>query len=102
MDGRVHTYSTDHFRMSLCCPLLGGDPIRNLAQFASCVSVLIFPSTLQVAVDGNHVLQYDHRVALQRVDTLSISGHVQVTAVAILPSLVSFFQSGWFSFLGLN
>lgn len=47
-------------------------------------------SAPQVAVDGGHVLEYCHRVALQRVDTLSISGRVTVTAVGILPSLVKF------------
>lgn len=51
--------------------------------------MIICHGALKVAVDGSHVLKYDHRVALQRVDTLSISGRVTVTAVGILPSLVS-------------
>lgn len=70
------------------------EPIRLTCLLAPgrslCISVVICHSALQVAVDGNHVLKYDHRVALQRVDTLSISGRVTVTVVGILPSLVSF------------
>lgn len=70
------------------------EPIRLTCLLAPgrslCISGVICHSALQVAVDGNHVLKYDHRVALQRADTLSISGRVTVTVVGILPSLVSF------------
>lgn len=43
----------------------------------------------QVAVDGKHLLQYNHRVALQQVSTLCISGSVHVSAVGVLPDPVS-------------
>lgn len=43
----------------------------------------------QVAVNGGHVLEYKHRVDLDRVDTLYISGKVNVEAIGILPSSVS-------------
>lgn len=36
-----------------------------------------------------HLLQYNHRVALQQVNTLGISGSVQVSAVGVLPGAVS-------------
>lgn len=43
----------------------------------------------QVAVDGAHTLEYKHRVALQRVDTITISGKISVSAVGVLPGPVS-------------
>lgn len=46
-------------------------------------------SVLQVAVNGAHLLEYKHRVELERVDTLSISGKVQVEAIGVLPRAVS-------------
>lgn len=64
--------------------------------------VVICRGTLQVAVDGAHVLEYHHRVALQRVDTLCISGKVKVTAVGILPSSVSLTKSSRWLFVGLS
>lgn len=56
---------------------------------------------LQVAVNGGHVLEYQHRLELQRVDTLCISGQVKVQAVGVLPSAVSLsvVQEHRFSFL---
>lgn len=45
-------------------------------------------SVWQVAVNGVHLLQYNHRVALQRVDTLCISGDIDMSAIGILPNSV--------------
>ncbi|KAJ4919495.1 hypothetical protein JOQ06_029619, partial [Pogonophryne albipinna] len=39
-----------------------------------------------VAVNGGHVLDFLHRVALHRVDTVCISGRVRVQAVGVLQS----------------
>lgn len=64
--------------------------------------VVICCGTLQVAVDGAHVLEYHHRVALQRIDTLCISGKVKVAAVGILPSLVSLAKLSRWLFDGLS
>ncbi|XP_032399738.1 galectin-8 [Etheostoma spectabile] len=50
--------------------------------------VLVLKDMFKVAVNGGHVLEYKHRVELERVDTLSISGKVQVEAVGVLPSRV--------------
>lgn len=69
------------------------------------ISYLLGPicrGTLQVAVDGAHVLEYHHRVALQRIDTLCISGKVKVTAIGILPSSVSLSKLSCWLFDGLN
>lgn len=77
------------------CQRLNADLSACVTSFLTCSApfvcmfVVICRGTLQVAVDGAHVLEYRHRVALQRVDTLCISGKVKVMAVGILPSLVS-------------
>ncbi|KAM8832626.1 galectin-8-like [Spinachia spinachia] len=47
--------------------------------------VLVLRDAFKVAVNGAHLLEFHHRVDLQRVDTLSISGDVEVQAVGILP-----------------
>ncbi|XP_037605869.1 galectin-8 isoform X2 [Sebastes umbrosus] len=47
--------------------------------------ILVLKNTFKVAVNGGHVLEYKHRVELERVDTLCISGKVKVQAVGILP-----------------
>lgn len=53
-------------------------PIRSIrVQTELCV--------LQVAVNGAHLLEYKHRVELERVDTINISGTVKVDAVGVLP-----------------
>ena len=43
---------------------------------------------LQVAVNGNHLLEYAQRVNLDQVDTLGISGTVSVQAIAFFPAEV--------------
>ncbi|XP_029902564.1 galectin-8 isoform X2 [Myripristis murdjan] len=50
------------------------------------VIVLVQNDIFKVAVNGAHLLQYKHRLDLQRVDTLAISGKVKVEAIAFLPS----------------
>ncbi|XP_039637316.1 galectin-8-like [Perca fluviatilis] len=50
--------------------------------------VLVLKDAFKVAVNGAHVLEYKHRVDLDRVDTLSISGKVHVGAVGILANTV--------------
>lgn len=45
----------------------------------------LLPSAPQVAVNGGHVLDFKHRLELQRVDTLYISGKIRVEAVGVLP-----------------
>ncbi|XP_038583571.1 galectin-8 isoform X2 [Micropterus salmoides] len=50
------------------------------------IIVLVLKDKFKVAVNGGHVLEYKHRVDLDRVDTLYISGKVNVEAIGILPS----------------
>ncbi|KAK0156123.1 Galectin-8 [Merluccius polli] len=42
-----------------------------------------------VAVNGSHLLEYKHRIPLDKVDTFSISGKVRVNAVGYIPNSVS-------------
>ncbi|XP_020515444.2 galectin-8 isoform X1 [Labrus bergylta] len=48
--------------------------------------IFILKDKFKVAVNGGHLLEYKHRVELELVDTLLISGKVKVQAVGILPS----------------
>ncbi len=45
--------------------------------------------SLQVAVNGSHLLEYRHRLELKEVNTLAISGKVQIQAIGFIPSAVS-------------
>ncbi|KAM9798300.1 galectin-8-like [Neosynchiropus ocellatus] len=47
--------------------------------------ILVQKDMYKVAVNGTHLLEYRHRLGLDRVDTLAISGKVKVDAVAVLP-----------------
>ncbi|XP_039981793.1 galectin-8 isoform X2 [Xiphias gladius] len=47
--------------------------------------VLVLKDKFKVAVNGGHVLDFKHRLELQRVDTLYISGKIRVEAVGVLP-----------------
>lgn len=44
-----------------------------------------------MAVNGAHLLDYKHRMPLNRVDTFSISGNVRVHAIGYIPNSVSTF-----------
>ncbi|KAE8286476.1 Galectin-8 [Larimichthys crocea] len=62
-------------------PLAAGAPFE--------IIVLVLEDKFKVAVNGAHLLEYKHRVELERVDTLSISGKVQVEAIGVLPRATS-------------
>uniref|UniRef100_A0A8C7JBD8 Galectin n=1 Tax=Oncorhynchus kisutch TaxID=8019 RepID=A0A8C7JBD8_ONCKI len=47
--------------------------------------VLVQKDEFKVAVNGAHVLQYNHRLDLDKVDTLAISGKVKVQAIGFFP-----------------
>ncbi|XP_053567910.1 galectin-8 isoform X2 [Bombina bombina] len=42
---------------------------------------MVFPDKFQVATNGKHLLVYKHRLNLERVDTLSISGQVKIDII---------------------
>ncbi|KAK7944589.1 hypothetical protein WMY93_000317 [Mugilogobius chulae] len=59
-------------------------PLRAGAAFE--LVILVQSDVYKVAVNGAHLLDYKHRVELQRVDTLLIQGKVQVQAIAVMPN----------------
>uniref|UniRef100_A0A3Q2EJS7 Galectin n=1 Tax=Cyprinodon variegatus TaxID=28743 RepID=A0A3Q2EJS7_CYPVA len=59
-------------------------PLKVGAAFE--LIILVLKDMYKVAVNGAHLLEYKHRVDLDRVDTICISGDVSVQAVAILPA----------------
>lgn len=59
-------------------------PFRPGAAFE--LVVLVQTDKYKVAVNGAHLLEYKHRVELERVDTLLIQGKVQVQTIAVLPA----------------
>ncbi|XP_071373976.1 galectin-8-like [Centroberyx affinis] len=68
----------------------GREEILHLMPFAPGAAfellVLVQTDGFKVAVNGAHLLEYKHRLELERVDTLAISGKVKVDAIAFLPS----------------
>ncbi|PWA14331.1 hypothetical protein CCH79_00018494 [Gambusia affinis] len=58
-------------------------PLKVGAAFE--LIILVLKDKYKVAVNGAHVLEYKHRLDLNRVDTILISGAVAVQAVAVLP-----------------
>ncbi|XP_007935544.1 galectin-9 [Orycteropus afer afer] len=45
------------------------------------ICFLVQSSNFQVTVNGNHFLQYSHRVPFHRVDTISVNGAVQLSYI---------------------
>ncbi|CAL1574952.1 unnamed protein product [Knipowitschia caucasica] len=54
----------------------------------------IHKNAFKVAVNGTHLLEYKHRMSLNRIDTLSISGNICVSAVGYIPSSAIYSESG--------
>lgn len=49
--------------------------------------------SIQVAVNGKHILLYAHRISPEKIDTLGIYGQVNVHSVGFSFSLVSTFHA---------
>ncbi|XP_062864128.1 galectin-8 isoform X2 [Trichomycterus rosablanca] len=52
-----------------------------------------FETVILVAVNGAHVLEYQYRIPLHKVDTLSISGKVRIHTIAYIPDSAVFTES---------
>lgn len=67
----------------------GWEEIHHVMPFSPAsdfeLLILVQSDSFKVAVNGAHVLQYKHRLDLDRVDTLFIHGNVRVQAVGVLP-----------------
>ncbi|KAK6304282.1 galectin-8-like isoform X3 [Coregonus clupeaformis] len=67
-------------------------PYRQGAAFETII--LVHDDVFKVAVNGSHLLEYKHRIPLDRIDTLSISGKVKVHAIGFIPNSAIYSLSG--------
>ncbi|XP_052010235.1 galectin-8 isoform X1 [Xyrauchen texanus] len=66
-------------------------PFKQGAFFETIILVLC--DVFKVAVNGAHVLEYKHRIPLERVDTCSVSGKVEIHAISFVPDSAVFSKS---------
>ncbi|XP_073340225.1 galectin-8-like [Pagrus major] len=62
-------------------------PYKRGAPFETII--LVHDDIFKVAVNGAHLLEFKHKIPLNRVDTFSISGNVRVHAIGYIPNSVS-------------
>ncbi|KAK5886072.1 hypothetical protein CesoFtcFv8_017149 [Champsocephalus esox] len=67
-------------------------PYKRGAPFETII--LVQKDAFKVAVNGTHLLEYKHKIPLNRVDTFSISGNVRVHAIGYIPNSAIFSESG--------
>ncbi|XP_029531058.1 galectin-8-like [Oncorhynchus nerka] len=67
-------------------------PYRQGVAFETII--LVHDEVFKVAVNGSHLLEYKHRIPLDRIDTLSISGKVKVHALGFIPNSAIYSISG--------
>ncbi|XP_038551152.1 galectin-8-like isoform X1 [Micropterus salmoides] len=67
-------------------------PYKRGAPFETII--LVHEDVFKVAVNGAHLLEYKHKIPLNRVDTFSISGKVKVHAIGYIPNSAIYSESG--------
>lgn len=67
-------------------------PYRRGAPFETVI--LVHNGAFKVAVNGAHLLEYKHKIPLNRVDTFSVSGDVRVHAIGFIPNSAIYSESG--------
>ncbi|KAG7277334.1 hypothetical protein CRUP_005868 [Coryphaenoides rupestris] len=67
-------------------------PYKQGAPFETII--LVHEDVFKVAVNGSHLLEYKHRIPLDRVDTFSITGKVRVNAIGYIPNSAIYSESG--------
>ncbi|KAK2891630.1 galectin-8-like [Channa argus] len=67
-------------------------PYKRGAPFETII--LVNEDVFKVAVNGSHLLEYKHRIELNRVDTFSISGKVRVHDIGYIPNSAIYSESG--------
>ncbi|XP_075963799.1 galectin-8-like isoform X2 [Anarhichas minor] len=67
-------------------------PYKRGAPFETII--LVHEDVFKVAVNGTHLLEYKHKIPLNRVDTFSISGKVKVHAIGYIPNSAIYSESG--------
>ncbi|XP_059208881.1 galectin-8-like isoform X2 [Centropristis striata] len=67
-------------------------PYKRGAPFETII--LVHEDVFKVAVNGTHLLEFKHKIPLNRVDTFSISGNVRVNAIGYIPNSAIYSESG--------
>lgn len=67
-------------------------PYRRGAPFETVI--LVQNGAFKVAVNGSHLLEYKHKIPLNRVDTFSVTGDVKVHAIGFIPNSAIYSESG--------
>ncbi|XP_077411295.1 galectin-8-like [Vanacampus margaritifer] len=67
-------------------------PYKRGAPFETLI--LVHKDAFKVAVNGAHLLEYKHRIPLNRINTFSVSGKVQVQAIGYIPNSAIYSESG--------
>ncbi|XP_028834565.1 galectin-8 [Denticeps clupeoides] len=75
-----------------CEETLDQMPFKRGGSFE--IVIMLHDDAFKVAVNGDHVLEYRHRIPLERIDTFSMSGKVSLNTVAFIPNSAIFSESG--------